>query len=203
MEWLDEPPCTALKLEVSDLEAGKLELSGPAASTRMVGGFMTAFGTVFASGALPFLRAPLPMPFKLIPLVFGGVGGGIAALGASAATAKVSVLAERDKGVRFRWKFGPLRQREEFIPVGDIAALEVSHSVHVRSDKHGFNSSSDTVKTYRLNLVTRAGKALGIEAFGLRTQAKLRQEALEAVLGLGEAKPKEKARRPRKSVGKR
>src|SRR3712207_1848250 len=114
MEWLDEPPCTSLTLQHSDLDSGKLELTGPAASTRAVGGFMTAFGTVFASGALPFLRAPIPMPFKLIPLVFGGVGGGIAALGAAAATSKCSVLVERDKGVRFRWKFGPLRQREEF-----------------------------------------------------------------------------------------
>jgi hypothetical protein len=201
MEWLDEPPCTALKLEVSDLDAGKLELSGPVASQRMVGGFMTAFGAAFASGVIPFLRAPIPMPFKLIPLALGGVGGGIAALGAATATAKVSVLVARDKGVRFRWKFGPLRQREEFIPVKDIVALEVSHSTHVRSDKHGFGH--DTVTTYRLNLVTRAGKALGIEAFGLRTQAKLRQEQIEAVLGLGEAKPKEKPRRARKSAGKR
>jgi hypothetical protein len=202
MEWLDEPPCTALTLQRSDLDAGKLELSGPAPASRMVGGFMTAFGAAFASGVIPFLRAPIPMPFKLVPLVVGGVGGGIAALGAAAATAKVSVLVERDKGVRFRWKFGPLRQREEFIPVEEIAALEVSHSVHtVNSDKHGFGGS--TVMTYRLNLVTRAGKALGLESFGLHTQAKLRQEAIEAVLGLGEAATKEKPRRPRKSAGKR
>lgn len=201
MQWLDEPPCTALDLQLSEPDNGKLELSGPTASSRVVGGFMTAFGAVFASGALPFLRAPIPMPFKLIPLVFGGVGSGLAALGAAAATAKVSVTIERAKGVRFRWKFGPLGQREAFFPVEQIEALEVSSSSRgVGSDKHGFSTS--TVTTYRLNLVTREGKAVGLEEFGLQTQAKLRKEAVEAVLGLGQPVRKEKPRVPRKATRK-
>lgn len=191
MEWLDEPPCTGMNVQVSD--AKKLELSGPAASTRMKGGFMAAIGAVFGSGALPFLRAPIPLPFKVVPLLVGAVGSGIGALGVAAATAKTSVLFERDKGVRFRWKVGPMRQREIFIPVKEIAAFEVSRRVHsVSSDKHGFGGSTFT--TYRLNVVTKAGKALGVEEFGLQTQAKLRQDAIEAVLRLGEPAQKTKAR---------
>ena len=151
MEWINEPPCYTMKLELSDLAAGKLELSGPAGSERLAGGVIAAVGATFSTTALTFLRAPIPMPFKLVPLAIGLVGGGLGALGAASATGDASVLFERGKGVRFRWRLMPLRQRELFIPAKDIAGLEILRSEYHSKDSHGFSSTS---YRYRLIVVT-------------------------------------------------
>jgi hypothetical protein len=180
MEWINEPPCNAMTLKLSDPAGGKLELIGPATSARMGGGVVAAMGATFSSVALPFLRLPIPAPFKLMPLAFGVIGGGMGALGLAFATANASVLFERGKGVRFRWKLATRRERELFIPAKDIAAIDISRSEHDVKDSSGF--SSTTHYHYRLHVVTTEGKAVQFESFSLQTQARIRKEQIEAVL---------------------
>lgn len=192
MEWFNDPPCFGMAPKVSDPAAGKLELIGPATSERVKGGFMAAMGATFGTFALPFFRAPFPAPFKLIPLAFTLVGGGLGTLGMALATAESSALFERGKGIRFRWKFGPMRPRELFIPAKDISGFEVSSSEHHSQDRNGF---STTRITYELHVVTKAGKAVAFESFPLHAQAKLRQEQVETVMRPARAKaPRKKAR---------
>lgn len=104
MEWLNDPPCYGMTVKLSDLAAGQLELIGPATSERVKGGVMAAMGATFGTFALPFFRAPLPAPAKLIPLAFTLIGGGLGTLGVAVATSKASALFERGKGAWFRWK---------------------------------------------------------------------------------------------------
>ncbi len=191
MEWFNDPPCYGMAPKVTDLAAGKLELIGPVTSTRVKGGVMAAMGATFGTFALPFFRAPFPLPFKIVPLAFTLIGGGIGTLGVALATAESSALFERGKGIRFRWKLGPMRRRELFIPEKDIAGFEVSHSVHHSENRNGFSS---THVTYELHVVTKAGKAVAFESFPLQAQAKLRQEQVEAVMRPAQAKaPRKKA----------
>jgi hypothetical protein len=181
MEWINEPPCHSMKLELSDPVAGKLELSGPGRSERMMGGAVAAIGATFATTALRFLRTPIPvpMPFKLVPLAIGLVGSGVGAAGMAAATGTISVLFERGKGVTFRWRLLPLRARELFIPADEIAALDISRTVHSSRDSSGFSTEHFR---YQLNVVRKTGQAVPFESFGLHTQARLRKEQIEAVM---------------------
>jgi hypothetical protein len=189
MEWINELPCSAMTLKLSDPAGGKLELIGPGASSRVGGGVMAAMGATFSSAALPFLRAPIPAPFKLVPLAFGLIGGGVGALGLALATANTSVLFERDKGVRFRWKVAAMRQRELFIPAKDIAGIDISRGEHPAKDSDGFTT---TRYHYALHVVTKEGKAVAFESFSLQTQARLRKEQIEAVLSPVQRKRKRK-----------
>lgn len=192
MQWINEPPCHAMTLKLSDPAAGKLELIGPASSARVGGGLMAAMGATMGSMALPFLRLPFPAPFKLIPLTIGLVGGGMGTLGLAFATANASVLFERGKGVRFRWKLATRPQKELFIPVKDIAGVDISRGEHPVKDSSGFHS---TAYHYGLHVVTTEGKAVQFEAFSLQTQAQLRKQQIEAVLRPleGKNKPARKA----------
>ncbi len=179
MKWINDPPCCHMNLELSDPAAGKLLLAGPAASDRVEGGVLGAVGAVFSSVALPFLRAPIPAPLKLMPLAFGLVGSGLGAFGLAVATGKISASFERAKGARFRWTLGPMRERELFIPAKEIKGFEIA-----RVTDHSENSRGriSVQIIYRLNLVTNTGRAVPFETFQLETQAKLRQEQIEAVL---------------------
>jgi hypothetical protein len=179
MEWFNDPPCYGMAVKASDPAAGKLELIGPATSERVKGGVMAAMGATFGTFALPFFRAPFPAPFKLIPLAFTLIGGGLGTLGMAVATSEASALFERGKGVRFRWKFGPMRPRELFIPTKDISGFEISRSEHHSQERNGFSS---THVTYELHLVTKTGKAVAFESFPLQAQAQLRKEQVEAMM---------------------
>jgi hypothetical protein len=199
MEWINEPPSYAMTLKLSDPAGGKLELVGPATSERVKGGIIAAVGATFSTAALPFFRAPfpapIPWPFKLVPLAVGLVGGGIGALGVAIATGEASVLFERKKGVRFRWKLGPLPQRELFVPAKEIAEIELSRTVRHSEDRHGFSTTS---VHYQLHVVTTSGKAVAFESFPLQAQAKLRQTQIERVM-----RPTRKTAGARKPAGAR
>jgi hypothetical protein len=67
MRWLDEPPAVGLNVEHE--APGVLHLTGPTTSDRVKGGAVAAFGAGFTAFAVPFLRLPIPGPFKLVPLV--------------------------------------------------------------------------------------------------------------------------------------
>lgn len=199
MQWINEPPCHSMNLEQSDLVAGKLALSGPGRSERMAGGFVAAVGATFATTAMRFLRTPIPvpMPFKLIPVAIGLVGSGVGAAGAAAATGSISVLFERGKGVTFRWRILPLRARELFIPADEIAALDISRTVHTSKDSVGFSTEHFR---YQLNVVRKTGEAVPFESFGLHTQARLRKEQIEAVMRPVEPPVESKPTRTRKKA---
>jgi hypothetical protein len=179
MRWINDPPCCHMNLELSDPAAGKLLLTGPATSDRVEGGVLGAFGAVFSSMALPFLRAPIPAPLKLMPLAFGLVGSGLGAFGLAVATGKISASFERGKGARVRWTLGPMRERELFIPAKEIKGFEISCISNHSENSRGRISVQIL---YRLNLVTSTGRAVPFETFQLETQAKMRQEQVEAVL---------------------
>jgi hypothetical protein len=196
MEWINDPPCYGMAVKQSDSVAGKLELIGPATAERVKGGVMAAMGAAFGTFALPFLRAPFPAPFKLIPLAFTVIGGGLGTLGVAVATSEASASFGRGKGARFRWKIGPLRARELFVPEKDIAGFEVSRSEHHSQDRNGF---STTHVSYELHLVTKAGKAVAFESFRLHAQAQLRREQVEAVLRPAKPKAPRKKAAVRKS----
>src|SRR5512140_1666574 len=159
MRWIDEPPCT--RLELVEARDGRLELKGPTTGTRVMGGLTAGFGTMFGAFAAPFLRLPFPAPFKLIPLAFVAVGSGLGALGAATATSSVQVIAERRRGLTFRWRVLPMKEKTLRIPSDEIDAFEVSthQTTHSGDDALG----STTVTTGRVNVGTRAGKALAIE----------------------------------------
>lgn len=176
MNWLDTPPCGRMDVKTStDLV---LELEGPPAMTRAASAGAAAFGATFATFALRFARLPAPGPFKLIPLVLGAVGGGVAALGLGTAVSTHHVRVTR-AGISLRWRWGPLSERSLELEVGSIRGLEVESRVHESTDGHGFHRS---VVTYVLQVVTKDGKAHAIEEFGLSTQATMRKEQVERLL---------------------
>jgi hypothetical protein len=156
-----------------------IKLTGPTAGSRMVGGATAAFGGVFATVGAGFMRLPIPLPFKLIPLAFTAIGTGIAAVGTSAALSACSVEVKKGQGITASWKL-PLRDERSFhIPLDKLEAFEVTDHAHEQRDDYG----SRIVMEYRLVAVTRSGNAIGLESFGTRTQARLRKEAFEKVLG--------------------
>jgi hypothetical protein len=156
-----------------------LKLTGPTAGSRVVGGATAAFGGIFATVGAGFMRLPIPLPFKLIPLAFTAIGTGIAAVGTSAALSECSVEVKREQGITLRWKL-PLRDERAFhIPLDKFEAFEVTDHAHEHRDDYG----SRVVMEYRLVAVTKTGNAIALESFGTRTQARLRKEAFEKVLG--------------------
>jgi hypothetical protein len=197
MEWVNEPPCTELAVEKEDARAGRLTLVGPRPGARVKGGLLAAMGTAMAATAWTFLKLPFPAPWKVIPLVMAATGGGMAALGVTAAVADVRVEVERGKGIRFRWHPRPLPERELFVALGEIAAYEVKTNVVKTGD--GMSSFREvSVTTFRLMLVTRSGQAYAIEEFPLSSQAELRRDQIQRVLGRarGEGPARKKRSRP-------
>jgi hypothetical protein len=179
MEWFSTPPWTQLELaDYSDAEKGLVELTGPSTLARVAGGVTVAMGAGFVATALRFARLPLPLPFKLVPLVIGAVGAGAGALGASVVTAEHSILAQRFSGLTFRWRLGPLPARTLRVKVEEIDAFELTRHLAVSSE----DDSAPTV-SHRLVVVTKDGRALPIEEFGTRAQARQRKELLELALG--------------------
>jgi len=177
MKWIDAPPCG--RMDVKTSSESLLELEGPSMLTRAVGVGTAAFGATFASVALPFLRLPVPMPFKLIPVAFGVLGGSMAALGLGTAVSKHWVRVTPE-GISLRWRWGPLKERALQLDAAQLAALEVQSVVKTGTDDQGY---SHTSVTYRLQAVTRDGKAHAIEEFSLSAQAVLRKQQVERILG--------------------
>jgi hypothetical protein len=171
-----------MKVKVSDRERGVLELEGPALPARLVGGAAAVFGAGFTARTLPFLRLPIPFPFKLIPLTMAAVGSGLTLAGAIAASAACSVHIERKKGLTFRWHLRPFAPRERQVSPADMADFEVTRHEYTSSSNDSFPTSRSRA-VYRLVLVTKAGEALPFEEFATRAQAMLRQEAIAEVLG--------------------
>jgi hypothetical protein len=173
MEFMTSAPCASMKVKHVDEEAGKLELVLDE-SVRVRGGAQAAVGGMFATIGARLLRLPMPLPFKIVPLAFVGVGAGIGAAGAVTALTDYAILAERDKGVTMRWKWGPFGSKELTIPSSDIEAYEiVSHPVI---------EDRIEIPSFRLMLVTRAGDAHPLEQFATETQAKLRKKLLKRIL---------------------
>lgn len=175
MNWIDSPPCARMDMTTSSPELVKLV--GPTKGSKVMGGATAAFGGLFATIGAGFLRAPVPLPFKLIPLAFTAIGAGVVAVGTSAALAECSVEAKRGRGLTFRWKL-PLRdERTLEISEREIEAFEVTDHAHTHDDDFG----RTTTMQYRVVVVTKAGKAIELESHGTRTQARLRQEAFQRV----------------------
>jgi hypothetical protein len=176
MRWFDSPPCSRLDLTFSSDD--QLSLSGPGTGARVMGGATAAFGGVFASFGLRFLRLPVPLPFKLIPLAFTAIGGGIAAAGTAAALSSCSVEAKRGDGLTLRWKL-PLREERSLrLRPEELEAFEVTEHAH-HSDDNGFDR---VTMEFRVVVITKAGRAVEVESFGTRTQAQLRMGALKKIL---------------------
>ena len=176
MNWLDTPPCG--RMDVKTNTDGLLVLEGPSAMTRVTGAGAAAFGTTFASIALTVARLPIPGPFRIIPIAFTAIGGGMAALGLGTAVAKCSVRIDRT-GIEQRWRWGPMAEKTKTIAPADIRAIEIQSQVHSGTD--GFGDTSTSV-SYRVMVVTNDGAAHGLEEFGLSTQATMRKEQIERLL---------------------
>ena len=156
----------------------RLELTGPGAGARVMGGVTAAFGGVFATMSLRFLRLPIPLPFKLIPLAFTAIGGSVAAAGATAALSSCSIEARRGDGLTLRWKV-PLREERSLrLHPEELQDFEVTeHAQHSNND--GFER---VTMEFRVVAIMKAGGAVEVEAFGTRTQAQLRVAALKKIL---------------------
>jgi hypothetical protein len=166
-------------MEVTQSADGLIVLKGPTAGTKVLGGATAAFGGVFATVGAGFLRLPIPLPFKVIPLAFTAIGAGIAAAGTSAALSACSVEAKRGHGLTFRWKL-PLREERSLeLRSEELEAFEVTEHSHSTTDSFG---NDNLVLEFRLVVVTKAGRAVGVDSHGTRTQARLRKEAFEKVL---------------------
>lgn len=181
MNWLDTPPCG--RMDVKTATESLLVLEGPSTMTKVTSAGVAAFGTTFASIALGMARLPIPGPFRLLPIAFTAIGGGMAALGAGTALAKCSVRVDRT-GIEQRWRWGPMAEKSKLIAPADIRALEVQARVHSGQDSFG---DTRTYTTWRVMVVTNDGAAHGLEEFGLSTQATMRKEQIEKVLDLRRA----------------
>jgi hypothetical protein len=180
MRWLDTPPCAPM--DVTEASAARVRLTGPAASSRLTGGFAAAAGTAIAGVGLRLLRLPIPGPARLVPLAFTAVGGGVAALGAVEALSSCSLEATRE-GLTVRWKV-PLREERTLqVPATELAALEVTTHHFEGAQQVRFGRGVRTYE-FRLVAVTRDGRAIELETFATRAQAALRQQVLGRALGL-------------------
>ncbi|GMU60642.1 MAG: hypothetical protein AMXMBFR34_24050 [Myxococcaceae bacterium] len=177
MRWIDTPPCVSL--EIAEDSPKRLLLKGPSKSARFVSGANAAMGGLFAGVGLKLLRLPIPGPFKLIPLAFAAVGGGLAAYGAATALANVSLEVDK-KGLTARWKAPAFPQKSLHLGAKEVAGFEITSHVYSARDTFG---DERAVYEHRLVVVTKAGRALPLESFFTRTQAELRREAIEAHLG--------------------
>ncbi|MFZ5441369.1 MAG: hypothetical protein ACOZQL_15280 [Myxococcota bacterium] len=175
MRWFDTPPCPSYEVTTSTPE--RLLLSGPSRAQRLAGGATAAFGSVFAGMGLRIARLPMPAPFKLVPLAFAAIGGGVTALGGAAALAQASLEVSRDALV-LKWKLPGLPEKERRLATRDLAALEITTHAHEGSEL----GSAHRVYEHRLVVVTKDGAAVELESFGTRTQAELRQRAVEAII---------------------
>ncbi len=176
MRWFDAPPCT--QLDVKETSPGRLFCTGPSAGTRVAGGATAAFGSVFAGVGLRFLRLPIPAPFKLIPLAFAAIGGGVAALGATAAFSSCSLEVTR-AALTLKWKVPGLGEHSLVLAAADVEGFEVT--THARASSSDFGDRHEVVE-YRLVAVTKNGRALPFESFGTRTQAELRRRTVTLLL---------------------
>lgn len=176
MNWIDTPPCG--RMDVKTATDTLLELTGPSTGARAAGAGAAAFGATFAGFAMRFTRFPIPGPFKLIPIALGLAGGTVAALGLGTAIAKSTIVVSR-RGVELRWRWGPLPEKELLIPREDVKAVELSSHTHQSTDDWGHTRSWTS---YRLNVVTKDGRAQPIEEFGLSTQAQVRKEQVERLI---------------------
>ncbi len=180
MRWFDSPPCH--RMDVKESSDQRLLVTGPGTGARVVGGATAAFGTVFASMGLRFLRLPVPGPFKLVPLLFAAAGGGVAALGATTAFSSCSVEGTPGR-LLVKWKMPGLSERSLEIVGKDVAAFEVTtHSHRVGSSEFGPDQRE---YEYRLVVVSRDGKAVELESFGTKAQAELRRTELARVVRSG------------------
>ena len=177
MRWFDSPPCP--RMDVTHSTETALTLSGPSTATRVVGGATAAFGGVFATMGLRFLRLPIPGPFKLIPLAFTAIGAGVVAVGTSTAFSSCSVEAKRGTGLTLRWKLPGLEERLLELRSQELEAFEVTAHEHHHSNDHG---PDDVVTEYRLVAITKDGRAFPFESHGTRAQANLRKVAFEKIL---------------------
>lgn len=167
-------------MDVTHASEERLTLQGPSTTARVAGGATAAFGGVFAAFGLGFLRAPIPAPFKLIPLAFTAVGAGVAALGASTALASCGAEVQRGEGLTLRWKLPGFAERTLRLRPEELEAFEVTEHTHRSSNEFG---PDDVTSEFRLVAIARDGRAFPFEAHGTRTQAQLRQAAVEKVLG--------------------
>lgn len=171
MIWLDTPPITTF--QVVSQNKHHLRLEGPTAGDRVVAGMHGAFGGTFAAMGARLLRAPLPMPYKLIPIAMTAVGAGLAARGAGGVIYKASVDAKKT-GLTFEWSVGPMFKRAIDIPWKELEDLEIV------SKEVGSRDELSTL-VYVLNVVRKDGSAFAMESFGTKAQANLRKKAMEAV----------------------
>jgi hypothetical protein len=176
MRWLDSPPC--VPLDVAEDTPKHLRLSGPSSSARLTNGAAAAMGGVFAGVGLKLLRLPLPAPFKLVPLLFTAVGGGMAALGATTALSSCSLEASK-QGLTLRWKVPALAEKSMHLAAKDVEAFEITTHLHSTRDTFG---DERAVHEHRLVVVTKDGRAIPLEPFFTKTQATQRQKQLEARL---------------------
>jgi hypothetical protein len=193
MEWFSTPPCTRLELaEYSDAEKGLVELTGSSRLARVTGGATTLMGAGFIAAALRFARPPIPL---LLPLAMGAVGVGVMSLGTSVLSAECSVRATRFSGLDFRWNLGPLsRYRSLRIKTREIEDFEVTRHESPSSDSSSAGGSDGTAAptvTYRLVVVTKDGRAIAIEEFDTKAQARQRKALLETTLGPYHPRPPE------------
>jgi hypothetical protein len=177
MRWFDAPPC--VPLDVAESTPKRLLLTGPTKGARFTNGATAAMGGFFAGVGLRFLRLPLPAPFKVVPLLFTAVGGGMAALGATAAFSSCSLEATK-RGLTLTWKPLALAERSLHVAAKDLEAFEVTTHTHSTRDTFGDERAAHE---FRLVLVTKDGRAIALEPFFTRTQAAQRQKQLEARFG--------------------
>jgi len=193
MEWFSTPPCIRLELaEYSDADAGLVELTGSSSLTKVIGGATSLMGAGFIATAFRFVRLPIPL---LVPLAMGAVGVGVIALGTSVATAECSVRATRFSGLDINWNLGPmLEYRSLRIKTREIEDFEVTRHESASSDSSSSGGSSGTTTatvTYRLVVVTKDGRAIALEEFDTKAQARQRKDLLETALGPYHPKPPE------------
>lgn len=176
MRWFDSPPCPSYDVTQSTPE--RLLLQGPSKASRLAGGATAAFGSVFAGVGLRIARLPIPGPFKLVPLAFAAIGGGVAAVGGAAALADASIDVTRE-GLWLKWKLPALPEKERRVLKADLEGFEVTTHAHQGSSEFGNN---DRVLEFRLVVVLKDGTSLELESFGTKTQAELRRRAIENIV---------------------
>jgi hypothetical protein len=174
-----------MELKYADVAAGRMQLSLHV-SERIGSGLIAAFGGGFATVAMSFLRAPVPAPFKIVPLAFLFVGAGLGTFGALGAMAEFVIEVERGRGVTFRWRRGR-RRREAHVADSEIETFAVTpHAVHrgaAFSNEVPLTNQDWVEFQYRLVLVTKSGEAYPVDNFNLPRQALIRQRLIEDVLG--------------------
>lgn len=167
-----------MKVSLHDVTAGRLELDESSFDRFWNAGLFTTVGAFMAGIGLKLVRW-VPGPAKLVPLAVATAGGASATLGVMSGLSHHNISFERGQGVRLRWRFGRGRPRELRVAQDKIAAFEVVHRTRTTKE----NDIEREQDFYLLMLVDIDGKSIALEEFGTRTQAKLRQQMVEQVLG--------------------